>query len=195
MARGTIDNRLLGSLLGKVLDSLNALNLVGKGGTSELRCFGARMDAQHGIGTIKALALSSSLLTMSGSGAVNLGDETLALELRPQAKLAGTDVVIPVNVTGAIRNPSVRVNELGTAESNAGTVAGAVLGNATPLGIVGGLLGANKALSGGTVDICPVALAVARGQPVPQTPAAAPGARETAPARPNPDAILKNLFR
>ena len=31
MAGGTIDNRLLGSLLGKVMDSLNALDLVGKG--------------------------------------------------------------------------------------------------------------------------------------------------------------------
>ena len=40
MAGGTIDNRLLGSLLGKVMDTLNALDLVGKGGTSELRCFG-----------------------------------------------------------------------------------------------------------------------------------------------------------
>ncbi len=68
MAGGTIDNRLLGSLLGKVMDTLNALNLVGKGGTSELKCFGLRMDAQHGIGTIKPLALSSSLLTMTGAG-------------------------------------------------------------------------------------------------------------------------------
>ena len=32
MAGGTIDNRLLGSLLGKVMDTLNALDLVGKGG-------------------------------------------------------------------------------------------------------------------------------------------------------------------
>ena len=135
------------------------------------------MDAQHGIGTIKALALSSSLLTMSGAGAINLGDETLAMELRPQARIAGTSVLIPVNITGAIRNPAVKVNELGAAESNAGTVAGAVLGNATPLGIVGGLLGANKALTGGTADICPPALAAARGQPIPEaaSPAAAPG--------------------
>ena len=40
IAGGTIDNRLLGSLLGKVMDSLNALDLVGKGGSSDLRCFG-----------------------------------------------------------------------------------------------------------------------------------------------------------
>jgi uncharacterized protein involved in outer membrane biogenesis len=197
MAGGTIDNRLLGSLLGKVMDTLNSLNLVGKGGTSDLKCFGMRMDAQHGIGTFKALTLSSSLLTMTGAGAMNLGEETLSVQLRPQAKMAGTAVVIPVNVTGPIRNPAVKVNELGAAESNAGSVAGAVIGNATPLGIVGGLLGADKLLGGGTTDICAPALASARGQALaeaaPSTaPAAAPAGK---PAAPNPGAILKNLFR
>ena len=84
MAGGTIDNRLLGSLLGKVMDSLNTLNLVGKGGTSTLKCFGLRMDARHGIAAIRSLALSSSLLTMTGMGTVNLGAETVAMALRPR---------------------------------------------------------------------------------------------------------------
>jgi AsmA protein len=191
MAGGTIDNRLLGSLLGKVMDSLNAMNLVGKGGTSEVKCLGIRMDAQHGTGVFKALALSSSLLTMSGGGAVNLGEETLALQLRPQARIGGSDVVIPLAVSGPIRSPAVKVNEIAAAESNAGAVAGAVIGNATPLGIVGGLLGANKALPGGTTtDSCPVVLAAARGQAVPQQ--AAPPAKPGAPA---PGGVLKNLFR
>jgi uncharacterized protein involved in outer membrane biogenesis len=119
MAGGTIDNRLLGSLLGKVMDSLNAMNLVGKGGTSEVKCLGIRMDAQHGTGVFKALALSSSLLTMSGGGAVNLGEETLALQLRPQARIGGSDVVIPLAVSGPIRSPAVKVNEIAAAESNA----------------------------------------------------------------------------
>ena len=64
------------------------------------------------------------------------------MALRPQARIAGTGVVIPVAVSGPIRDPAVKVNELGAAETNAGTVAGAVIGDATPLGIVGGLLGA-----------------------------------------------------
>jgi AsmA protein len=192
MAGGAIDNRLLGSLLGKVMDTLNAMNLVGKGGTSEIRCLGIRMDAQHGIGAFKVLALSSSLLTMSGAGTVNLGEETLALQLRPLGRVAGNEVVIPLAVSGPIRNPAVRVNELATAEANAGTAAGVVIGNATPLGIVGGLLGANKALTGGTPDICPAVLATARGQAVPQ---AAPPGKPAAPSARDPGAALKNLFR
>jgi uncharacterized protein involved in outer membrane biogenesis len=190
MPSGTIDNRLLGSLLGKVMNTLNALNLVGKGGDSELKCFGLRMDAAHGVGTIKPLALSSSLLTMTGAGTINLGEETLALTLAPQARIAGTNVVIPVNVTGPIRDPAVKVNEIGTAERNVGSVAGAVLGNATPLGIVGGLLGGDK-LFGGNTDICPAALAAARGQPIPADTKSDPAKPGTA----KPGEFLKNLFK
>jgi AsmA protein len=197
MAGGTIDNRLLGSLLGKVMDSLNALDLVGKGGTSELKCFGMRMDARHGVGAIRALTLSSSLLTMTGAGTVNLGAETVAMALRPQARVAGTGFVIPVAVSGPIRDPAVKVNDLGAAEANAGSVAGVVLGDATPLGIVGGLLGADKLLGGGTTDICAPALAAARGQAVPAAAAGGsavkPGAAKPAPV--DPGALLKNLFR
>ena len=196
---GTIDNRLLGNLLGKVMDTLNALNLVGKGGTSDLRCFGLRMDAENGVGTFKALTLSSSLLTLTGSGSVNLGAETLAMGLRPQGRVAGTGVVIPVAVSGPIRNPAVKVNEIGAAEANAGSVAGAVIGNATPLGIVGGLLGGDKLTGGGTTDICTPALAAARGQPVADTAApakpAANNVGSTTPGSVNPGAQLKNLFR
>ena len=192
MAGGTIDNRLLGSLLGKVMDSLNALNLVGKGGTSELRCFALRVDAKQGLAAVKPLALSSSLLTMTGLGTVNLGAETLAMALRPQARVAGTGLVIPIAVSGPIRDPAVKVNDIGAAEANAGTVAGVVLGNATPLGIVGSLFGADRLLGGGTTDICPASLAAARGQAVPEA-AAAKGTQPN--AIPNPGALLKNLFR
>jgi AsmA protein len=186
MAGGTIDNRLLGSLLGKVMNTLNALDLVGKGGDSTLRCFGLRMEAAHGIGTIKPVGLSSSLLTMTGAGTVNLGAETLALTLAPQARIGGTAVVIPIRVEGPIRDPSVEVNKLGAAERNAGSVAGAILGDATPLGIVGGLLGGDKLL-GGNTDICPAVLAAARGERVP--------AEASKPAPTNPGTLLKNLFR
>ena len=195
MAGGTIDNRLLGSLLGKLMDSLNALNLVGKGGTSELKCFGFRMDAQHGVGAIKALTLSSSLLTLTGMGSVNLGAETLALGIRPQARVAGTGVVIPIAVSGPIRDPGVKVNDLGAAEANAGTVASVVIGSATPLGIVGGLLGGDKLLGGGTTDICTPALAAARGQAVPAPAQEAAPAKAAGPKASNPEAVLKNLFR
>ncbi|HEY1410999.1 MAG TPA: hypothetical protein VGF36_02600, partial [Rhodopila sp.] len=128
---------------------------------------------------------------MSGGGTVNLGNETLAMTLRPQARIAGTGVVIPLTVSGPIRDPAVKMNELHTAEANAGTVAGAVIGGATGLGIVGGLLGADKLLGGGSGDVCPAALAAARGQAVPE----ATPAKAGKPSVSNPGALLKNLFR
>jgi AsmA protein len=186
IAGGTIDNRLLGSLLGKVMESLNAMDLIGKGGSSDLKCFAVLMQAKRGVATIQPLALSSSLLTMTGGGTMDLGPETLAMELRPQARVAGTSVVIPLRVTGAIRNPQVSVDRLGAAESNAGSVAGAVVGSGTPLGIIGGLLGSDKLL-GGSSDVCPTSLALARGQAMP-APARQPGLAD-------PGAALKNLLR
>jgi hypothetical protein len=193
-AGGTFDNRLLGSILGRVMDQLNALNLVGRGGTSELRCFGLRMDARRGVGTIQALALSSSLLTMTGSGTVNFGAETLGLTLKPEARIAGTQVVVPIAVTGPIRNPTTAVNKIGAAESNVGSVAGAVIGNATPLGALGGLLGVDKVLGGGGGDICTPALAAARGGKLPQDGQTAPN-KPTAPTSNTPETLLRNLFR
>ncbi len=192
-AGGSIDNRLLGSALGRVMDPVNALDLVGRGGTSELHCFGLRLDARHGVGTIGALALSSSLLTMSGSGTVNLGDETLGLILRPEARIAGTPVVIPIAVTGPMQSPKVAVNKLGAAESNVGSVAGALAGNATPLGLLGGLLGADKLLGGGGGDVCGPVLAAARGGKEPQDGEAAHGKAPNPLS--NPAAALRNLLR
>ena len=117
------------------------------------------------------------------------------LQLRPQARVAGNEVVIPLTVSGPIRNPAVKVNEIAAAESNAGTVAGAVIGNATPLGIVGGLLGVDKALGGGTTDICPAVLAAARGQAVAGGCHGGASTGQGSRLPPNPGAVLKNLFR
>lgn len=192
MAGGTIDNRLLGSVLGRVMSELNALNLVGRGGTSELRCFGLRADAQHGVATIRALALSSALLTMTGSGTVNLGEEALALTLRPEARFAGTQLVVPIRLAGPMRSPAIGVNKLGATESNVGAVAGALAGGANPLGALGGLLGTEKLAGGG--DVCPSALAVARGGKAPPEGQAAP-TRALEPTVTDPGAALRNLFR
>ena len=66
MANGTVDNRLLGSTLGSILRQVNLLDLVGRGGTSQIQCFAAHLDASHGIATVRSLVFASSLLTMDG---------------------------------------------------------------------------------------------------------------------------------
>jgi uncharacterized protein involved in outer membrane biogenesis len=191
MQNGTIDTALLQRMLGPVLQRANLPGLLLHGGSSDLRCFALRADAQHGVATLRALELNSSVLTMDGSGSVNLGDETLALNLRPQGRVAGTVIVVPLQVTGPVRSPAVKVNAIGAAESNVGTVAGAVVGGATPLGLLGGMLGGGKLLDSGSGESCAGPLALARGEAPP--PAAAPGA-QAKPKPPAPGALLRDLF-
>ncbi len=193
VAGGTLDNRVMGSVLGRVLEAINVLDLVGKGGTSELRCFAAKIDAHNGVATVNPLALGSSLLTMTGDGSANLGAETLDMSLKPQVRVATSNLILPVKVTGPIRNPSATVDKLATATSNVGTVAGAVVGTATGLGIVGGLLGVDKALGLVAGDPCPAALAAARGQPAPTQATTAP--KSSPNPLSDPGAALKSLFR
>jgi AsmA protein len=190
MANGQIDNKLLGSMLGKVLEKANALDLVGRGGVSDLRCFAARIDARNGIGTFRTLELSSSLITVSGGGTVNLGQETISLQLRPEGRVGGNQFVIPVRVTGPILSPSVSLDAAAAAEANAGAAAGAALGKEIPLGLLGGVLGGGKVPGLGPVagggQSCETALALARGQPAPAPPPPEAKPQRAAPASPQP---------
>ncbi len=203
MANGTIDNRLLGNTLGTILRDASVLDLVGRGGNSEIECFATRIDASHGIGTLRTLLLASSLLTLNGDGAMNLGAETLDLHVRTQARVAGTGLVVPLHVTGSFRAPSAAPDPAAAVTANAGTIAGLALRGATPFGAIAGALGEQKLLGGGGGGAdCGAALAIARGQPASAAPAARP-APEPAPSRqpaqqqkpPNAGSVLRQLFR
>jgi uncharacterized protein involved in outer membrane biogenesis len=181
MTNGTVDNRILGNALGTILRAANLLDLVGRGGTSQVHCFVARLDAYHGIATLRSLVFASTLLTMDGDGSLNLGAETLDLHLRPQARLAGADIVVPLRVSGSFRAPSAASDPAAAVAANAGTAAGAILGGATPLGVIAGALGA-KELFGENATEC-------------ATPQAAKPLQQLQPKLPNIGGVLKQLFR
>jgi uncharacterized protein involved in outer membrane biogenesis len=184
MGKGTIDNRLLGSTLASVLREINMLDLVGRGGTSQIECFVASATVSHGIATFHSLALASSLLTMDGGGSVNLANETLDLRVRPQGRVAGTEIIVPVRVSGPWRSPATAPDAAAAVSQNAGSVAGAVLGQTTPLGAIAGALG-GKQLFGGSEAGCGTPRAAAKPTaPTPQ-----------APKPPNVGNVLKQLFR
>jgi uncharacterized protein involved in outer membrane biogenesis len=188
MANGTVDNRLLGSTLGSVLRAVNLLDLVGRGGTSQVQCFALRVDASHGVATVRSLVLVSSLLTMDGGGSMNLGAETLDLRVRPQTKVVGTGIVVPLKITGSFRSPSTTPDAAGAVTQNAGTVAGTVLGSTTPLGAIAGALGGKQLLGGVEVDCGP-----ARGGSGATAPAPQPAPQQQ--KRPDVGGVLKQLFR
>ena len=208
MVNGKVDNRLLDSTLGSILRAVNLLDVVARGGVSDVQCFALRLDSKNGVAAVRPLVLSSTLLTMDGDGSVNLGSETLALRVRPQAKVVGTGLVVPLLVNGPLRSPSVTPDPAATVTQNAGTVAGAVIMGATPLGLIAGAAGGQKLLGGGGVD-CGAAVAAARGGATatpasaaspsqPAQPAQTTAPQQAAPAQkkqPSLGGVLNNLFR
>ena len=198
MQGGSIDRVALGNLLGGVLSQINALSqgkIGGGSSVSQIQCFALRGNFSHGVGTIDPLLLESSLLTMSGTGTVSLGPETLDMHLRPEGKVAGTVLVFPMHVSGSLARPGTSLDALGAAEANAGTVAGTALGVATGLGPLAGLLGADKMLSGS--NPCPQALAAARFGAAPAASAASsakPAAQPAAKPKAGLGGFLKKLF-
>ena len=197
MAGGSYDPGQVGGFLAKVASQTNVLELIGRGGakTSDIRCLAVRFDVRQGVATLNPLLLSSSLLTASGSGSVNLRDETVALMLRPQGRIGGTGFSVPLRVSGTLRQPKADIDASAAAGANAGTIAGIIIGGTTPLGMGSGLLGADRPVGGNQSTSCPVSLALVRGQAVPTEAAEAP----VAPARRNepinPGALLRQFIR
>ncbi|HJS84862.1 MAG TPA: AsmA-like C-terminal region-containing protein, partial [Acetobacteraceae bacterium] len=149
MRGGTIDARVLERALGPLIARANPLGAVG-GGQSEVRCLVARARAAHGTAQLAPLLLASSLITVDGSGRVDLATETLDLHLHPQGRAGGVDFSVPVTVTGGFRSP-----RFGTSEPDA-----AAAGVRTVLGVLAGKAGLGAAPAGPS---CEAALAAARG--------------------------------
>ena len=170
MVNGQIDNALINHLLGPILTSASLpLTLINPGqsirGSSALRCFAARLEARDGVATFHALYLDSARVKMSGSGMINLADETLSLRLRPLARLADTGITVPLIVGGTFENPKARIDAANSAQANLMGLAQSARNLAeVPLGVVSGALGGPDRLSGGGDD-CADQLSIARGGP------------------------------
>ena len=175
MVDGTIDNRLVGQALGSAGNSLGVSAMLGRTGRGAVRCLAIRLDAHDGVANVGALVADTAPVTVEGGGTIDLGRELFDVHLRPLARLGGTGVSVPIDVSGSFRTPSIKV-----AASNPGAAQQIVIG----------------ALSGprGPAEACGPALALARdGQP---------GPAPSAPPQPGPEAkpkkpadILRSLLR
>jgi AsmA family protein len=111
------------------LDILRALPPFWRHDDDELRinCLITELDIEAGVARTEAL-LDTERMTLIGQGTVDLGEEQLALVLRPQAKTAKlSTLAVPVDITGSLHEPEVR--------PRTGTAVGQAL-----RGILGGLL-------------------------------------------------------
>lgn len=155
MAGGSFDGRILGPTLDGMLHL--ATGQFG-GNSTPLRCLALRLDIANGVAKVEPLLIDSPGFAVAGGGSAVLGDETLALLLRPDLRLAGAGLGVPVSVTGPILAPR--------ASPDGGAAVASLTSLATsPIGDVKGIAGAvGQTLFGGNAaaDPCPAALAEAR---------------------------------
>ncbi len=129
--KSKLDTRLFNLIGAGLIDEIPRW-VSGKGG-NELNCAVGRFDIRQGIATADGLLADSDKVTVRGTGAVNLGAETLDLTLSPRPKDASlVSLAIPIDVGGTFRSPTFMPDKLALAKD----VAGAVVGTAiNPLGI------------------------------------------------------------
>ncbi len=81
----------------------------GERGVADLTCFVSDLRFNQGVGDFSSLALVTSKIRTSGSGQIDLRDETIDLRLDPRPNDPGLlSLATPVNITGPLISPSVR---------------------------------------------------------------------------------------
>jgi hypothetical protein len=111
MTHASLSNSALISLASA---SLQALGIeVPAQGETTIRCFGIIGSFDGGVGRFATIALDTTYLQLDGAGQVDLRGETLALKLRPLARLSGSSVSVPVLVEGPLRAPFGRLDASG----------------------------------------------------------------------------------
>ncbi len=125
---GAIANADLAAALGNVLRSAG-LGL-DPAGQSAVRCLALRLNAQAGVVSLAALKLDTARLLLSGTGTVDLGTETLALQLRPLLRLGAAAVEAPLRVDGSLLHPTVAMASPSGALGRSGITIGGVAGPA-----------------------------------------------------------------
>ena len=174
MSGGQINTELLQKLAGPALARVNPAALLVHGGSTEVKCLAVRMTAEHGQARLDPIALNSGLISVGGSGTVNLGAETLDLHLRPQGRIGGTGFEVPLTVTGSFADPRATLNDTGAARAGVEAVIGILAGKKVP----------------GMAEPAPISCGPANG------PAGVQRAAPAAQAKPpNPAAILRQLLR
>ena len=171
MVNGVVDGSVLQGIFGTALSAVGLpQNLLGTQGPVAVRCFGLRVDAANGLGTIRALTMDSSSLLIQGGGNLDFGKETLGVIIRPDLLVVGNHVGVPVEIGGTFRQPTTSVATFGAVKAAAKTAVG------LPVSVVETITGSNSIVGnligslglGESGDVCPAALSLGRlGKPGP----------------------------
>jgi uncharacterized protein involved in outer membrane biogenesis len=100
----------LGLDVGEILAVVAAGDEEEESGMVPVQCFVSRFDVQDGVMTTRALVLETSDSTVTGSGTIDLGKETLDLRLLAHPKDASVlSASTPVAIKGTFRDPQIDV--------------------------------------------------------------------------------------
>ncbi len=200
MVNGIVDGSVLSRLFGTVLQTVGLpAALAGAQGPVDVRCFGLRVDAVNGVGTISALTLDSNRLLVEGGGGLNFSDETLGVIIRPELRVAGNAIGVPVQIGGTFGAPTTSIAPLAAVQDAAKSAAGLTMTLAQKIPGGGTLLGdiANSLGYQNPSDVCPAALALGRlGKPGPAAKpetTATPAGNSAPPS--GPKSLLDSLFK
>ena len=100
----------LGLDVGEMLAVVAAGDEEEESGMVPVQCFVSRFEVQDGVMTTRALVLETSDSTVTGSGTIDLGKETLDLRLLAHPKDASVlTASTPVAIKGTFRDPQIDV--------------------------------------------------------------------------------------
>ena len=108
-----------------VVSVLNAINPLRKStDTTQLQCAVAYLPVQNGLVRInRTMGAQTDRLDVTLDGRINLGPETLSLNITPQEKTGLTTGVNPaglVQITGTLANPRMGINKTGVVKQATG---------------------------------------------------------------------------
>ncbi len=126
----------------------------GKEEWTVLECLAANFQFEDGVGT-SALLMDTEFVSIIGDGGLNLGDESLAMEITPQSKSATLSVAVPIKVGGTFAAPTFKPDELAAARKIGGLLGATLFPPAALLAL--GDLGAGDSSCVETASAAPAA--------------------------------------
>ena len=170
MKNGKVDSKYV-DLLGGDLGS-NIFGLLGLARQESqymaLHCFVSGFNIKDGLADTTALVIDTDRVSVVGDGQINLKNERLNIALNPSPKQGvGTSATGKITaglgelakafrLTGTLAKPTLGIDTTQTAETVGKMVGGFVLMG--PAGLATGLIGG----SGGSQDLCPIAIEAAQ---------------------------------
>jgi hypothetical protein len=122
MGEGKMKSEALDIYVGGAATVLTQLFAGKKSEYTVINCFVNQFDIKQGIATSKAMLFDTEYAQVTGRGTINLGTEKIDYELDPKPKSVTVNSAVPVQVTGPLTDPSIRLNPLATAAKIGGLI-------------------------------------------------------------------------